>query len=99
MFYGVSTLFRPFNAELTHFDKFHTMELEYKYSFVYQRIQFSLSIFFAQLYEKTVNFKLFSFAWLQLSSIWPMGRTCQKLPFRGQNGPGSDGSEGVLRIP
>ena len=33
------------------------------------------------------------------SSIWPIGRTLLDATTPGQNGPGSDGNEGLLRIP
>ena len=44
LFYGVSTLYGLFNAELSHFDKF-------------QAIQFSISFVYTQLNVKTVNSK------------------------------------------
>ena len=35
----------------------------------------------------------------QFSSIWPIDRTLSGATTPGQSGPGSDGIEGVLRIP
>ena len=36
---------------------------------------------------------------MQFSSIWPIDRTLIDATTPGQSGPGSDGNEGVLRIP
>ena len=36
---------------------------------------------------------------MQLSSIWPIDRILSGATTPGQSGPGSDGNEGVLRIP
>ena len=53
--------------------------------------------------QKTVNSKnhglvLFSII-MQFSSIQPIHRTLSGATTPGQNGPGSDGNKGVLRIP
>ena len=44
-------------------------------------------------------FKQFSLAKLQFSSIGLIDRTLSGATTPGQSGPGSDGNEGVLRIP
>ena len=36
---------------------------------------------------------------MQFSAIWPIDRTLSGITTLGQSGPGSDGNEGVLRIP
>ena len=46
-----------------------------------------------------VNFKQFSLALLQFSSIWPIDRNLSGATTLGQSGPGSDGNDGVHRIP
>ena len=49
-----------------------------------------------KLNVKTINFKQFSLACLQFSSIWPIDRTLLGATNPGQSGPGNDGNEGVL---
>ena len=36
---------------------------------------------------------------MQFNSIWPIDRTLSGATTPGQSGPGSDGNEGMLRIP
>ena len=36
---------------------------------------------------------------MQFSSIWPIDRAISGATTQGKSGPGSDGNEGVLRIP
>ena len=62
---------------------------------------------FKQLYLKSVqlNIKSYVFQTIQFSvstpfsSIWPIGKTLSGATTPGQSGPGSDGNEGVVRIP
>ena len=50
--------------------------------------------------SKTVLFKIIQFSIsTHFSSIWPIDRTLSGATTPGQSGPGSDGNEGVLRIP
>ena len=50
--------------------------------------------------SKTVQFQTIQFIInTQFSSIWPIDRTLSSITTFNQRGPGSDGSEGVLRIP
>ena len=50
--------------------------------------------------SKTVLFQIILFSVnIQLSFIWPIDRTLSGATTPGQSGPGSDGNEGVLRIP
>ena len=50
--------------------------------------------------SKTVLFQTVQFCIsTQFSSIWPIGETLSGAAPLGQSGPGSDGNEGVLRIP
>ena len=52
------------------------------------------------LNEKIVLFQTIQFIIsIQFSSIWPIDRTLSSATIPGQSGPGSDGNEGVLRIP
>ena len=48
---------------------------------------------------KRFDFKQFSLAEVQFSSIWSIDRTLLDSTAPGQSGPGSDGNEGVLSIP
>ena len=55
---------------------------------------------YTQLNIKTVLFQANQFNISTLfSSIWPIDRTLSGATTLGQSGPGSDGNEGVLRIP
>ena len=64
LFYGISTLFGSFNAELSQFDKFQTIQFSISIVFLYiqlnaktvlfQKIQFTI--------QKQFNFKQFSLA-------------------------------------
>ena len=45
--------------------------------------------------SQTIQFSIST----QFSSIWPTARTLSGTTILGQSGPGSDGNEGVLRIP
>ena len=59
-------------------------------------IQFSVS---TVSMSKTVPFQTIQFSLSpQFSSIWPIDRTVSGATTPGQNGPGSDGNEGQLRI-
>ena len=50
--------------------------------------------------SKTVSFQTIQFRIsTQFSSIWPIDRTLSSATTPGQSGPGSNGNEGVLRIP
>ena len=49
--------------------------------------------------KNPVNFKQFSLAYLQFSSIWPIDWTLSGATTPGQSGPESDGNERVLCIP
>ena len=61
--------------------------------------QFSLA-WVHSLNLKTVLFQTIQFSIsTQFSSIWPMDRTLSVATTPGQSWPGSDGNEGVLRIP
>ena len=53
-----------------------------------------------QLIIKTVLFQTIQFSVSTLfSSIWPIDKSLSGATAQGQSGPGSDGNEGVLRIP
>ena len=95
LFYGVSTLFGSFNAELSQFDK----GLHVSRSFF---LQICMSTFFVytQLNVKIVLFQTiqFSIRW-QFSFIWPIDRTISGATTPGECGPGNDGNKGVLHIP
>ena len=61
-------------------------------------IQFSISTQF--IYQKRVLFQVIQFSTsMQFSSIWPIDRILSGATTRGQNEPGSNGNEEVLRIP
>ena len=50
--------------------------------------------------SKTVLFQVTQFSIsTQFSSIWPIDRTLSGATTQSQNGPGSDGNEGVLLSP
>ena len=50
--------------------------------------------------SKTVPFQTIQFSInTQFSSIWPLDSALSGATIPGQSGPGSDGNEGVLRIP
>ena len=84
LFYGTSTLFRSFNAE-----------------FKFQTIQFISIVFvYKQLNVKTVLLQAIQFSIsTHFSCIWPIERTLSGANTPSQSGPGSDSSEGILRIP
>ena len=64
----------------------------------FQTIQFSISTTVSL--SKTVLFQTIQFSISpQISSIWPLDRTLSGTTTPGQSGLGSDGNEGVLRIP
>ena len=64
---------------------------------LYQTIQYSVS---TVSMSKTVPLQTIQFSIsTQFSSIWSTDRTLSDATIPGQSRPGSDGSEGVLRIP
>ena len=64
---------------------------------LFQTIQFSTNTQFnwqKNLFQ-TIQFMINT----QFTSVWPLDRTLSGATTRGLSGPGSDGSEGILRIP
>ena len=92
LFYTVSILFGSFNAELI----FKTIHFSISIDFVYKL----LNVKNVQLNDKTVLFQTIQFSIsAQFSYVWPTDRILSAATTPDQIGPGSDGSEGVLRIP
>ena len=76
--------------------------VQFSQTVLIQTIQFSISIVFVhtQLNVKTVLFRVIQFSIsTHFSSIWPVDRTLSGATTPSQSGAGSDGNEGVLRIP
>ena len=76
----------------------------YKYSFRYMSKRFYFQQFcltwVCSLSIKTVLFQVIEFSIsTQFSSVWPIDNTLSGATTPGQSGPGSDGNEGLLRIP
>ena len=73
-----------------------------KESYFIQTITFAICIVFVytQLNVKTVLFPTIQFSInTQFGSIWLIDRTLSGATTSGQSAPGSDGNEGVLRLP
>ena len=67
---------------------------------LFQTVQLRIISTQFQCKKKLFFFKQFSLAFsTQFSSIWPIDRTLSGATSPGQSEPGSDGNEGVLRIP
>ena len=81
--------FGSFNTELSHFDKFQTIQFSISIIFVYTHLNAKSVVF------QTIQFSIST----QFSSIRPTDRTLSSATNSSQSGPGSDGSEGVLHIP
>ena len=94
-FYGVSTLFESFNAELCQFDKsLHVSKPSYL------QIYKSTIFFRTQLNVKTVLFQTIQFSISrQFSFISPIHRTLTGSTTSRLSGPWSNGKEVALRIP
>ena len=90
LFYSVSTVFGSFNAELGQFAKSSNNSVWHNHRFLFTN---SLNI------SKQFYFKQFSLAWVEFSSIWHKDWTLFGATTPGQSWAGSDGNEGVLRIP
>ena len=111
----VSTLFRSFNAKLSHFSLvwfYGTSTIvgywkQNPFSYIYIYIYINISISKRQFNisaklkcQKSVLFQAIRFSIRTLfNSIWPTDRTLSGAIIPSQNGLGSDGIKEVLRIP
>ena len=76
--------------------------IQFSQKVLIQPIKLSISIDFlcTRLNVKSVLFQAIQFSInVQFSSIWPIDRTLSGATTLGPSGPGSDGDEGMLRIP
>ena len=90
LFYGESTLFGSFNAELSHFDKFQTIQFNISMIFWLHTVSMSEKVLF-QTVQLSVN--------SQFSSSWPIDRTLSGATTPGQSEPKSDANKVILQIP